>query len=255
MPKITAQIIAKDEEEMLPACLASLSWADEILLVDSGSTDRTLEIARAAGCRVLTHAFEGFSAQFNWGIGQAAHPWLFIVDADEVVDPELAAAIRRLMASEPELEVYQVLRDAFFLGHRMRASSWSGEPLPRLFRKGSLTYRGLVHPVADSGGRPLGKLPGRLLHYTYRDMAQYFRKFDLYTTLWAENAQANGVRAGLPAIFLRSGWRFLHNYFIRGEILDGKYGLLTATLSVMYTFIKYIKLWGLRHGHSAGGGG
>ncbi|MDR3210678.1 MAG: glycosyltransferase family 2 protein, partial [Planctomycetota bacterium] len=191
---MTAQIITFNEEEMLPACLAALTWVDEIVVVDSHSRDRTREIARARGAKVFEHDFTDFASQFNWAMEQATGDWIFVVDADEVVDAQLSQAIRDTLAGEPAYEVYQVVRDAFFLGHRMRATSWSGEALPRLFRRGCLSYRGQVHSVADSGGRPVGRLPGRILHYTYRDMGQYFRKFDLYTTHWARDAFAQGRR-------------------------------------------------------------
>ncbi|MDR1534657.1 MAG: glycosyltransferase family 2 protein [Planctomycetota bacterium] len=252
--KITAQIIARNEEETLPACLAGLDWADEILLVDSFSTDRTAELARAAGGRVVQHEFADFSSQYNWGMERAAYEWIFIVDADEVVDPILGNALRRFKASEPEFEVYLVRRDAFFLGHRMRASSWSDDPLPRLFRKGCLSYRGLVHSTMDTGGRPAGRLEGRILHYSYRSLEQFFRKNSFYAGLWAADAFGRGRRAGLPGVFLRAGWAFFRNYLLRREFLDGKYGLLTASGSSVYTFEKYARLWdlGRKEGEAAG---
>jgi len=245
MPKLTVSILTKNEEEMLPAALASVAWADEIVVTDSGSTDRTVEIARAAGARVLFRKFDDFSTQFNWSFEQSRNPWIMSLDADEVVDGELARSIRETMASEPEYEVYHVLRDAFFLGRRMRSTSWSRERLPRLFKKGAMVYSGLVHPIQEYGNRRAGLLKGRLLHYTYRDLEQYFRKFQHYTSLWAENQHAKGRRVSLPLLAANSIWRFFHNYFIRREFLDGRYGFIASVLAMAYTFTKYIKLWDL----------
>jgi len=245
MPKLTVAILTKNEEEMLPAALASVAWADEILVTDSGSTDRTVEIAEAAGARVLFREFDDFSTQFNWSFEQSRNAWIMSLDADEVVDEELARSIRETLASEPEYEIYHVLRDAFFLGRRMRATSWSHERLPRLFKKGAVVYSGLVHPILEYESRRAGTLKGRLLHYTYRDMEQYFRKFQHYTSLWAKNEHARGRRVSLPIFAANSLWRFFHNYFFRLEFLDGRYGFITSVLGLAYTFIKYLKLWDL----------
>lgn len=245
--KVSAVVLTKNEEEMLPRCLASLGWVDEIVVVDSGSTDRTPAIAAEYGARFLHHDFDHFSAQFNWGIENAAGPWIFMLDADEVVDADLRRSLVALL-DEPERkhEVYTVVRDAFFLGKRLRSTSWSGEKLPRLFLKGSAVYRGQVHPIVDVGGRSVGAIDkGRILHYTYRSLEQFFTKMRLYTSLWARNAHENGKTTGMAHAFATALWRMFHNYFFRGEILDGAIGcFLTATAGI-YTFEKYMRLWDL----------
>lgn len=246
MNALSALVMTRNEEEMLPGCLESLAWADEILVVDSGSADRTVDIAKAAGARVLFHEFADFSSQLNWGIGQASHDWILVIDADEVVDKRLGEAIRVVLTEEkPVYEIYNIVRDAFFLGKRMRSAAWSNERIPRLFRRGAMTYSGRVHQATETGGRPIGTLDGRLLHYSYRSVDQYFEKMRRYSDLWAKNAYAAGKRIGLPRVFLSSIWRFFHNYLIRGEFVDGGYGLLTAALYAVYTFMKYVKLWGM----------
>jgi (heptosyl)LPS beta-1,4-glucosyltransferase len=245
MPKLTVSILTLNEEEMLPAALASVAWADEIVVTDSGSTDRTTEIARAAGARVLFREFDDYSAQHNWAFEQIENPWILVLDADEAVDGELARSIRETLATEPKYEVYDLVRDAFVLGHRMRSTAWSHERLPRLFKKGVLAYRGLVHQTAEFGGRQTGLLQGRLLHHTYRDMEQFFRKFQHFTSLWAKGQHAKGRRVSLAYCTANSIWRFFHNYFFRRELLDGRYGFILSVLAMAYTFIKYIKLWDL----------
>jgi glycosyltransferase involved in cell wall biosynthesis len=245
MPKLTVSILTRDEEEMLPSALASVAWADEIVVTDSGSTDRTVDIARAAGARVLFREFDDYSAQHNWAFERIENPWIMVLDADEVVNDELARSIRETLAQEPEYEVYNVVRDAFVIGHRMRSKAWSNERLPRLFKKGALVYSGLVHQTPEYGGRKAGLLKGRLLHYTYRDLEQFFRKFQHFTSLWAQGQHARGRRVSLPIFVANSIWRFFHNYLFRRDFLDGRYGFIMSVMSMAYTFVKYLKLWDL----------
>ncbi|MCD8351155.1 MAG: glycosyltransferase family 2 protein [Planctomycetaceae bacterium] len=243
---VSGLVLTKNEEEMLPGCLASLAWADEIVVIDSGSTDKTRDIAEAAGARFLQREFDHFSAQYNYGIENAAGPWILILDADEVLDDSLQDAIRKLLAGATEYDIYNLTRDAYFLGQRLKSSSWSGEKLPRLFRKGSLAYQGMVHSVMDTGGRPIGTVDeGRILHYTYRSLDQFFTKMRLYTSLWARNAHQAGKTASMPYAFATSLWRMIHNYVFRGEVFDGAIGLFLSATAGIYTFEKYMRLWDL----------
>lgn len=244
MPTVTAMVLTLNEEKRLPSCLERLAWADEILVVDSFSADRTVETARAAGARVVQHKFPGYAGQINWGLEQAACEWTLMVDADEWVTPELRDSVRATLAAEPAFDVYAVLRDAYFLGRPMRASSWSDDRIPRLFRKGKGRHVGTVHPRLEDPDR-VGLLAGKLLHHTYDSIEHYFRKIQSYTSLGARDAFAAGKRASIPVLFLGAAWRFFHNYFIRGEIWDGRMGLLSSGLAGVYTFMKYAKLWGL----------
>ena len=244
-PTLTALVLTLNEETRLPSCLERLTWADEILVVDSLSTDRTVAIAEAAGAKVLTRKFTGFSDQINFGLDAAGSEWTLMVDADEWVTPELGESVRKTLADNPQYEIYNVVRDAFFLGRLMRASSWSGERLPRLFKKGSISFTSMVHPIPQLGGRRVGVLGGKLLHNTNVSMEQYFSKFQHYSTLAARDAYAAGKRPGIAVVFLDAIWRFFHNYLIRGEIRDGRIGLLSSGLAAIYSFTKYAKLWGL----------
>lgn len=244
--KVSAVVLTKNEEEMLPRCLASLGWVDEIVVLDSGSTDRTLDIASEHGVKLLHRDFDHFAAQFNFGIDNATGPWIFMLDADEIVDPQLQASLIGLLAGEQRHEVYNVVRDAFFLGKRLHSTSWSGEELPRLFLKGCAVYKGQVHPIVDLGGRKPGLVDkGRILHYTYRSLEQFFTKMRLYTSLWAQNAHEAGKKTSMPHAFATSLWRMFHNYFFRGEIFDGAIGFFLTATAGMYTFEKYMRLWDL----------
>lgn len=249
MPTISAVVLTKNEEEMLPKCLARLSWADEMLVVDSFSTDRTLELAEAAGARVVQHPFRDFSSQFNFGIDAARCEWVFLVDADELATPGLRDAVLAVRAKEkPEFEIYEVVRDSVVWGRLMRSRAWSDEWIPRLFRKGALRYEGEVHPKPVTGGVPRGRLRGGgLRHYTYRSVALYFQKFQLYSTLWAEKARAGGRRSGIAKATAAGLWRVFHNYVIRLEFLDGRVGFALSVLAGMHTFIRHLKLWGMEH--------
>lgn len=252
MPTLTIMVLTHNEAEIIARCLSRLTWADDLLVIDSFSEDNTRELAEAAGARVLTHPFKNFSDQCNWGLSQAQGDWILQIDADEMVTPELRDSVQATLAAEPAIDLFSLQRDSYVFGRLMRSSSWSGEWIPRLFRKGAVTFAGEVHQDPQVNGRPVGKLDGKLIHYTYRSTAKYFEKFQLYSTLWAEKAYANGRRTGIVKAMGSSLWRFFHNYFIRGEIRDGKVGFVIALLGGMHTFIRHIKLWGLQHAEEFG---
>lgn len=247
MATVTAFILTFNEEEMLPLCLDRLKWADEILVLDSGSTDRTVELAKAAGARVEYHPFSNFAEQCNQGLDRASCDWILQIDADELVTPELAASVQRTVSSQPCEEIFSLCRDACAWGRFMKASSWSGDWIPRLFRKGAVQFAGEVHQDPQVNGRPVGKLDGKLLHYSYRSAEQFFKKSEFYSTLWAIKARSQGRRTGIAGAVTSSLWRMFHNYFIRGEIRDGKIGFVMAILAGMHTFTRHIKLWGLQN--------
>lgn len=247
MPTVTALILTKNEEEMLPLCLERLKWADEILVVDSGSDDDTQEIARKLGARVLLHDFEGFSEQTNWGMDQSESDWVVQVDADELAARRLGESIRAVVESNPAEDIFALKRDSCVFGHHMTATSWSGEWIPRLFRRGAVRFVGKVHPDPQVNGRPVGKLDGVLMHYTYRSTTQYFEKFDLYSTLWAQKAWGQGRRTSILWASVSAVWRVFHNYFFRGEMFDGRMGVLMSILAGMHTFIRHMKLWGMQN--------
>ncbi|MDR1744581.1 MAG: glycosyltransferase family 2 protein [Planctomycetota bacterium] len=247
MPTVTALVMTKNEKEMLPLCLKRLAWADEMLVVDSGSDDGTPELAREAGARVLHHEFEGFAEQTNWGLSQATGDWVVQIDADELMSARLRDSILSVVASNPPEDIFALKRDSYVFGYRMKASSWSGEWVPRLFRKGNVTFTGKVHQDPQVGGRLVGRLEGVLVHYTYRSTAKYFEKFDLYSTLWAQKAWGQGRRTGIGWAFVSSVWRVFHNYFLRGEMFDGRMGVALSLLAGAHTFIRHMKLWGMQN--------
>jgi glycosyltransferase involved in cell wall biosynthesis len=241
--KVTALIPTFNEEQMLGACLETVRWADEIFVVDSFSSDRTRDIAREAGARVLTHEYVNSAAQKNWAIPQALHPWVLLVDADERVTPALRDEIRSLLARGPERDGYWIRRANHFLGKRMQHGGWETDKVIRLFRRDRARYETKeVHAEIDLPGS-LPVLQHPLLHYSFRGFAQYWRKMQLYSDWGASQLWKEGKRAGWISIGLRPVQRFLKMYVARAGFLDGIHGLVLAMLGAFSVFLKYAKLW------------
>src|SRR5262245_47066588 len=241
--KVTALIPTFNEEQVLGECLESVRWADEIFVVDSFSSDRTRDIAREAGARILTHEYVNSAAQKNWAIPQALHPWVLLVDADERVTPELREEIRALLARGPGHDGYWIRRANHFLGKRMKHGGWETDKVIRLFRRDRARYEAKeVHAEIDLP-RPLPILRHPLLHYSFRGFSQYWRKMQLYSDWGASQLWKEGRRAGWISVGLRPVQRFLKMYVARAGFLDGVHGLVLAMLGAFSVFLKYAKLW------------
>jgi glycosyltransferase involved in cell wall biosynthesis len=240
---LSAVVITKDEEGMLAPCLESLSFCDELLVVDSGSTDRTREIAATAGARVLVNVpWPGFAAQRNFGFDAARHDWILFADADERVTPELRDEVRALARCGFSAAGYRMPRVAFYLGRWIRATDWYPDWKLRLFdRRRGRCREALVHESVSVRGA-VGRLRGELLHYPYRDVADHVRTIDEYTTLWSHEAHAAGRRAYAPELLLAPAWALLRNYLLRGGVRLGRAGWTISVLNSYYTFLKIAKL-------------
>jgi glycosyltransferase involved in cell wall biosynthesis len=244
---VTAIVPVFNEEENVAECLAGLAFADEILVVDSGSTDRTREIAAAMPkTRVLEHEYLGNGPQCNWAMDQAHEPWVFIVDADERVPPSLAAEIRGLLDSDSgRCDLFFVRRRNVFLGRVIRHSGWGTDRLVRLVRRGTARYpERRVHSDIETEGR--GEVPTLstpLEHVTAKTLPAYLEKLHRYAAWGAEDLYRSGRRAGLPTIVLRSVWRFVRTFVIQAGFLDGRHGLLVCALQSYGTFLKWFSLW------------
>jgi glycosyltransferase involved in cell wall biosynthesis len=240
---LSVLIPTKNEEANLPACLESVRWAEEVVVVDSGSGDRTVAIARAAADRVLTHEYVNSAAQKNWALPQLTHRWVLIVDADERVPPALRAEIERVLADPGRADGYWIRRANHFLGRPIRGAGWQRDRVLRLFDRTKGRYQPLhVHAEVEIRGR-VGTLRGRLTHHTYRSLDQYFEKFHRYTRWSAEDLKQRGVRASFARLLFRPWLRFLRMYLLEGGIREGRHGLVLCWLAAFSVFTKYARRW------------
>ena len=237
---ISACIITRDEEDRLGACLDSLYWCDELLVVDSHSTDKTRELAAARGARVIERDWPGHVAQKEFAVRQARHDWVFCIDADERVSPELRAAIESARRGGfAGAAGYEVSRVSAYLGRWIRHGTWYPDWKLRLFdrRRG-----GDPHDRVSVDGAAQ-RLVGELCHEPYRSFDDHLRTIDRYTTTMADAMRAEGHRARLVDVILRPPARFFVFYVWRRGFLDGWRGLLLAYLAAHYVRLKYAKLW------------
>lgn len=253
--KITVIVPTFNEEANIAACLDTVAWADEIFVVDSFSTDRTPEIARERGARVVQHEYVNSATQKNWAIPHAAHPWVMIVDADERVTPELRAEITRVLdgaPSAPQGDGFDIVRENYFMGKRVRYCGWQSDTCLRVFRRDLGRYQDRqVHADVIVHGK-VGKLKSKLIHETFRSFEQYMRKFDRYTT-WAAGDRAKRTQnVGWSHLALRPAGRFFKQYVLKLGVLDGKTGLIICSLAAYSVFMKYAKLWEIRENESNG---
>jgi glycosyltransferase involved in cell wall biosynthesis len=250
---LTAIVPTYNEEENISDCLDSLAFADEILVVDSFSTDRTVELANAKPkVRVMQHEYSGNGPQCNWAMDQAARPWILIIDADERVPPELAAEIGRLLQGGPSADQYLLRRRNFFLGREIRGSGWGRDRLARLLRKGSARYpEQRVHAdIAVAASTPTLAAP--LVHFTCRSFDAYLEKVHRYAEWGAADLRQRGRRAGWTAVALRPAWRFFRSFVLEAGFRDGTAGLVVCGLQAYGVFLKWARLWEM--GRSSGGG-
>lgn len=248
--KLTVIIPCKNERKNIRPCVVSAKQvADEVLIADSGSTDGTLDIVRSeGGCRVVEREYINSGNFKNWAIPQASYSWVLIVDADERVTPQLAAEINGLMAGSPRHDGYQIYRENYFLGHRIRHGGWGSDKVLRLFRRDRGRYVGESdHAEISVAPGSTSRLKARLEHFTYWTYDQYFRKLKRYTVQSAESKHAAGKRASLVRMLLSPPLRFLHCYVVRLGFLDGLAGLQISALTGLSSFVKQIRLWELEH--------
>jgi (heptosyl)LPS beta-1,4-glucosyltransferase len=240
---LSAVLITQNEEPRIQAALDSVSFCDEIVVVDSGSSDRTRGLAEAAGARVLVRTpWPGFVAQRNAAMEAARHDWVLALDADERVTPSLRDEIVALRSRGFDSDGYRIPRVAFYLGRWIRGTDWYPDPQLRLFdRRRGRWAGGLVHESVKVAGR-VGRLRGEMEHHPYRDISDHMRKIDVYTTLWAQQAFEEGRRTGCLYATGATLWAFLRNYALRGGVVLGGVGLTVSTLNAYYTFAKLAKL-------------
>jgi glycosyltransferase involved in cell wall biosynthesis len=242
MPALSATIITHNESANIARVIRSLSCADEIVVIDSNSSDDTHEIASRLGARVIGHAFEGFAAQKNFSSEQAQHDWILSLDADEELDANSQEALVEWKRSEPSAAGYQFARRAQYLGRWILHSGWYPDFKLRLFDRRRGSWQGaFVHESVVVNG-PVATLPGDILHYTCNSLEEHRQRIEFYTDLAAKEMFERNERVSLVRGALAPPWIFLNTYFIRLGILDGPQGYLIAKMAARYVRQKYAKL-------------
>ncbi|MBV8793196.1 MAG: glycosyltransferase family 2 protein [Pseudolabrys sp.] len=242
MPRLSAIIIAKDEAANIDACLASVAFADERIVVDSGSNDATAEIARRSGARVVDHAFVGFGPQKNFALAQANGDWVLSIDADERVTPALEAEIKKAMM-RGDVDAFEVPRQSSFLGRVMRHSGWYPDYVLRLFRRERARFSSdLVHERVICEGKIL-RLREPLVHTPVVRIEDAIARRDRYSTAGAQMLVASGRRVTFFSGYLHGLWTFIRTYILRAGFLDGREGYLLAVLNAQGSYYRYMKAW------------
>ena len=246
MPSLSVIIITKNEAANIRACLESVAWADEIVVVDSGSADDTVNICKAMGARVYVHPdWPGFGPQKNRALSYATKEWVFSIDADERVTPELREELIEAV-NEGGAQGYYLPRLSQFCGASIHHSGWYPDYVLRLFKRDAGRFSdNLVHESVLLTGRA-ARLKNPLLHYSYLTTDDVERKVEHYSTAAAQQMFRSGKRSGWPDAVLRAGWAFARTYFLRLGVLDGSAGLNIARMNVRTTYLKYRKLEALR---------
>ncbi len=246
MSKLSVTIITYNEEENIKDCLESVKWSDEIVIVDSFSTDKTVEIAREFTPKVFQNKWTNFSEQKNLALEKASNEWVLSVDADERATPKLKEEILTILNSEfPSFNGYYVPRRNHYLGRWIRHCGWYPDYKLRLFRKekGRFNER-TVHESVVLEGRK-GYLKSYLNHYSYKNLSDHLGRIDKFSTLAAEQMFRDGKRARFFDLLFRPLNRFIKMYLIKRGYLDGIYGLIVSVMGSFYVFTKYLKLWEL----------
>ena len=239
---LSVVIISFNEEKNLERTLKALPKGAELVILDSGSTDRTLEIAKQFQAKIQIRAFDNYSAQKNAAMALASRKWILSLDADEELTAELRDSIQNAVTHKESeaFAAFRVNRALIYMGKKLRFGKASDQPI-RLFQSGKASFIGDIHEKIQVPGK-IGSLKGDLLHYSYENLDDYFKRFNLYTKKIALNHFKNKKGIFLPFHFLRPGFEFLYRYIIRLGCLDGSAGFSYALVSSLYAFVKYEKL-------------
>ena len=239
--QISVTIIARDEEANIARAITSVDFCAEVLVVDSGSTDRTVEIARSLGATVLHHEWSGYAAQKNFAAAKASYDWILSIDADEAVGPSLAASIRGLEAAEPEYGGFDFPRLARYCGKWIRHSGWYPDRKVRLYRRDRGRWVGdFVHESVVVSG-PVGHLQGDLLHYTCNTFRDHRSNVERYTDLAAQEIVATGQRPTASRLLLGPPFAFAKSFFLQLGFMDGTAGFTIAWMAARYVYLKQAK--------------
>ena len=251
--KISTIIITLNEEEHVDRCLESIrGLADEVVVVDCGSQDKTCEVVVSLGARLFRRAWTNYSDQKNFAAAQASHDWILSLDADECLSPSLRQELLRVKANPSEPIAYEFPRRALYLGRWIRHCGWYPDYKVRLYRRERGRWEGsFVHEHLTCEGL-VGRLQSELLHYTCDSISEHACRVERYTTLAAQDLRSRGKRTGPLRIFGSPIVAFFASYFLKSGFLDGLHGFLISVFSAYYNFLKYSKLWDLQRSMFAG---
>jgi glycosyltransferase involved in cell wall biosynthesis len=242
-PKITALAITYNEEDNVKRYVESLSFADEIIFVDSQSTDKTVSIAEELNVTVIQRKFDDFSNQRNFAIEKASNDWIVFFDLDEIISKELEKEIITTLENPKDRVAFFIKRNFYFMGKLIKYGGWQNDKAIRLFNKKYCSYNGnLVHELVQSTGKT-AILKNKLNHFSYKNFDNYNDKLNLYSKLQAENLYKLKKRPNLYHFFIRPTYRFLWQYIFRMGILDGKVGFILAYVHSFSVFKRYLQLW------------
>lgn len=241
-------MITRNEERNIIECLASVSWATDVVVVDARSNDRTVELARTVTKKVYVVEWKGYGEAKNFALEHVEHDWVLWLDADERVTPELSTEIQHILSqSSHEINAYEVARRAYFLGAWIKHCGWYPGYVVRLFRKSSGRFTTQhVHERLEIAGA-IGRLKNDLLHYTDDNLYHYFMKFNRYTSLAARDVVQGKKNFSMYDVLVRPPFLFFKMYILRQGFLDGMHGLILSLLSAAYVFTKYAKVWEFEH--------
>lgn len=245
MAKLSVLILTFNEEKQIADCINSALFADEIIVIDSGSNDRTVEIAQGLGAKVVIRPMtDGFGPQRNFALSQTQADWVLYLDADERITPGLAAEVKSAVEGN-EPFAYEILRHNHAFGQRIMFGAFRPDYSLRFYPRTAISWSGTVHEQA-SVTVPRRKLQNVLIHYTYTDWERYFNKFNSYTTLMAEKSWQAGKRSNMIHIVFRPWWAFFRVYILQTGWRDGKIGFILSSFHFFYTMAKYVKLYWLQ---------
>jgi len=249
--KLSATLVTLNEEPNIARAIESLRCADEILVVDSGSTDRTREIAARLGARVIEEPWQGYAAQKNFAAHAATHDWILSLDADEAVNEELEGELLALKLSDPPCKAYSMPRLAQYCGRWIKHSGWYPDRKIRLYHRAFGEWKGSYVHESVVSQQPAGELSGHLLHFTCASLAEHVRTVDKYTTLAARELVERRAPIPLRRLTLDPAWTIFRTYLLRRGFLDGPQGIAIAWMAGFYTFLKYAKAREMRNADPA----
>jgi glycosyltransferase involved in cell wall biosynthesis len=253
VPAFSVTVITFNAAAQLEPAIESVAWADEIIVVDSGSTDGTLDLARRLATRVEVRQWPGYAAQKNHAASLAVNEWILSIDADERVSPALAGWLQRWRSTDPQVGGYRIPRVSWYLDRWIRTTDWYPDLQLRLYHRGHGQWTpSRVHESVRVDG-PVAVAGGELQHYPYAGVSDHLQRIDRYTTLAAMDMRDRGVHATSAALIIYPVAAFLRNYVLRGGIRDGRTGLAVSLLNTYYVMLKFVKLLELEAGSQSRG--